>query len=514
MTLQFSCYLSFVNMKHIKLILYFLFIDLMLFLLHSGDFFASCESPNEQEVVASTSTSSVVSSVGADLVDLTVYSSSSEKVKKDNLEKELYEFFQLTGEEQVVELSRSSTSESNSDDEDEVEGSSSSRGRSAKRMRYTPIYGSPGEGTSSGSKRLNPYDEMPTRFAEAYDTFLKENTMKLIILEFEMALFSSSNLYFTSIWRDRNSFQGKMIFLLGLIEFWENRGHSKNLAIKNIMIKYYSVTKLENRFTILRDYAGFKSSTYFTMNNFYRNINEIKCSDLKRSLAVIILLFEFDSKLLSSAFLFYLLVCSIEELKELEFKQSLELIKTNQDQILSKILTLGKKYVRKFLKAMKENIPSMSNIKIKSYKFPIKFPLAMYKINIENFGLRFCLSLLELSLISSLSFSIFNLIFFFGSRLKSAAEVFLAFDIVKILRTTISELSDIVSAILFDERIILHISRGIMALHNIDISNLRSRFAECIQVKNKYHELRGLVMVTDYQRKALLKKKSKRKRRI
>ncbi|KAL5366732.1 putative secreted signal peptide-containing protein [Cryptosporidium parvum] len=500
-------------MKHIELILYFLIIDIVLFLLHSGNFFASCESPNEQEVVASTSTSSDVSSVGTDLVDLTVYSSSGEKVKKDSLEKELYEFFQLTEEEQAIEVSGSSTSESNSDDEDEVEGSSSSGGRSAKRMRYTPIYGSPGEGTSSGSRHLNPYYEMPTRFAEAYDAFLKENIMKLVILEFERALFSSSTLYFTSIWRDRNSFQGKMIFLLGLLEFWENRGHSKNLAIKNIMIKYYSSTRLENRFTILKDYVGFKSSNYFTMNNFYRNINEIKCSDLKRSFAVIILLFEFDIKLLSSAFLFYLLVCSIEELKELEFKQSLELIKTNQDQLLSKILTLGKKHVRKFLKAMRENIPSMSNIKIKSYKLPIKFPLAMHKINIENFGLRFCLSLLELSLISNLSFSIFNLIFFFGSRLKFAAEVFLAFDIIKILTTAMSELSDIISAILFDEGIMRHISRGIMALHNIDISNLRSRFAECIQVKNKYHELRGLIVVTDYQRKARLKKESKRRRR-
>ncbi|TRY49678.1 putative Secreted Protein [Cryptosporidium tyzzeri] len=500
-------------MKYIKLILYFLIIDLVLFLLHSGNFFASCESLNEQEVVASTSTSSDVSSVGTDLVDLTVYSSSGEKVKKDSLEKELYEFFKLTEEEQALEVSGSSISKSNSDDEDEVEGSSSSRGRSAKRMRYTPIYGSPGEGTSSGSGHLNPYYEMPTRFAEAYDTFLQENIIKLVILEFEMALFSSSILYFTSIWRDRNSFQGKTIFLLGLLEFWENRGHRKNLAIKSIMIKYYLSTRSEKIRTILRDYVDFEGSNHLTMNNFYKNVDKIKCSDLKRSFALIILLFEFDIELLSSAFLFYLLVCSIEELKELEFKQSLELIKTNQDQISSKILTLGKKHVRKFLKAMRKNIPSMSNIKVKSYRLPIQFPLAMHKINIENFGLRFCLSLLELSLISSLSFSIFNLIFFFGSRLKIAAEVFLAFDIIKILTTAISELSDIISAILFDEGILRHLSRRIMALHNIDISNLRSRFAECIQVKNKYRELRNLIVVTDYQRNARLKKELKRRRR-
>ncbi|KAK9170682.1 hypothetical protein CmeUKMEL1_17200 [Cryptosporidium meleagridis] len=498
-------------MKHVKLILYLLFIDLMLFLLYSSDLFAYCESPIE-EVVASTSTSSYTIPVGSDLVDLTVYSSSGEKVKKESLERELYSFFHSAQEEHVAEISGSSTSENNSDDEDEVEGSSSPTRRSSKRMRYTSVYESPGEGTSSGSTHVDSYYEMPTRFAEAYDTFLKENTLELVILEFERALFSSSTLYYTSIWRDRNRFQGKTIFLLGLLEFWEDRQHRKNLAIKNIMINYYFSTKLENRSSVLKGYVGFKRSDYFTMNNFYYNIGEIKCSDLKRSFAVIILLFEFNNKLLTSAFLFYLLVCSIKDLNGLEFVQSFELIKANQNQILFKILSLGKRHVRKFLKAMRDNIPSTANFKIKSYNLPIEFPLAMDNINIENFGLRFCLSILELSLLSNLSFSIFNLIFFFGSRLNSAAEVFLAFDIIKILTTAISELMEIVSALLFDKGIMRHISRGIMALHNIDISNLRSRFPECIQIKNKYYELSGLIAITDYQMKARKKKESRRRR--
>ncbi|KAH8581564.1 signal peptide protein [Cryptosporidium sp. chipmunk genotype I] len=502
-------------MKYIKSIFYLIFINLSLCLINSSDLFASCESPNEpEEAIASTSTAPGISSVAFDEVDLAVYSSSGEKISEDNLEKELYELFQTTEGDQIVQISRSSSSsENNSDNEDETEGRSSSEARSLKRMRYTYSYGSPGEGTSSGRDFHSSYYEMPQGFAEAFDTFLKENTLELIILELERTIFSSSSLYFTSIWRDRNKLSGKIIFLIPLLEFWGNKDHRKNLPIKEIMIRYFQFTKKQYRSTILSDYGGFQRTNYWMMRNFNNNIDKLKCSDPKRSLAVIILLFELNFKLLSSAYLFYLLVCSFKELEGLEFEQSFKLLKSNKKRIASKISAVGGDNVKKFLKEMKNNIYSMSELKIKKYKKPIQFPLIMNKINVRNFGLRFCLSLLELYLINTSVFSMTNLIFFFGSRLSSAAEVFLAYDIINTLKNIRRELFDIIVTIIFDREILGFIARRIMALHNLDISNLRSRFGECIGIKNRYRELSGLIQITDYQRAALLKQESKKKRK-
>ncbi|OII70929.1 uncharacterized protein cubi_03227 [Cryptosporidium ubiquitum] len=501
-------------MKYTRSIIFLSFVNLSFFFLDLSDLFVSCESTSElDEPVAGTSTAGDVEPVIlTEEVDLSLYSSSGEIVSKKALEEELHELFRNAELSQIMAMQRSDpASKHDSDDEDELEGTSSGA-RSRKRMKYTCVYPSPGEGTSNIEGSLSPYYEMPQMFAEAFDTFLKDSFLDITLVEFEMLLFYSSTLYYSAIWRDRNKLNGKIVYLKVLLEYWGNQDFNINSSIKVDMSRYFQCMKTKYRSTIMKAYTGPLTTVPIMMEQFSNNIFELKCSNVKKSLAIIILLFENNFELLSSAFLFYLLLCSIKELKGLEFEQGFQLFKINKKKVVSKIMRLGGIYVKKFLKAMKRNIPEMSKLKVKEYKHPIESPLIMNNINIPTFGLKFCLSLLELYLINTSEFSMMNLIFFFGSRLNSAAEVFLSYDIFNTIRTIRGGIHDIISSILLDQDIEKFINRRIMALHHIDISDFRSRFGECIQIKNKYHELSSLIRLTDFQKEALIKKKLKRKR--
>lgn len=495
------------------LIFFIISTKLSIFLFSSNHFFASCDSIHESEkLIPSTSTEFGENPITVlEEIDLSVYSSSGKKVSKEILEQELHHLFEEAEASQMIGISRpTSTAEDDTNSDDELEGTSSDT-KSRKRMKYTTIYSSQGEDMESTEAFPSSYYEMPKMFAEAFDSFLKNNILDLTLIEFEVKLFSSTSLYYSSLWRDRNKLNGKIMFLMALLEFWNNQNYEKNLSIKEVMSRYFLSVKTKYRSTIMGTYEGQLTEDFAMMNAFNTNLSELKCSNVKKSLVVIILLFEKNFELLSSSFLFYLLLCSIKQLKGLEFEQAFQLFKINKKKVVSKISRLGGDHVKKFLKAMKKHIPEMSDLKLKKHKKRKKNPLKMKEINIPNFGLRLCLSLLELYLIETTEFSMINLIFFFGSRLNSPAEVFLSFDIFNAIRSVRDNVPDLVTSLLFDQHIVTFVNRRIMLMHGIDISDLRARFNECILIKNNYSELSSLIHMTDFQKKALLKKALKRR---
>lgn len=458
---------------------------------------ALCRGPHEpDEAVASTSSASRTEKGGStDQVNLSVYSSSRQGFDKSDLEASLVSFYQEALSLQAQEQSLPTQVEGKSGEE----GQREEKPRVLKKRRVSPPQDSPGEGTSSGPTSANQYKNLPPLFLAEYSTFLRTYILDLIILENETRLYNSNKLYYTPFWLDRNMIGSNNKFLHVLLQLWEKRGFTTEIVLKEEMSLYFNDKRLENSRAVFDWYLG----PYWTEANmiivFFYNLKSFDCNNIKRSLAALILVFEFCPDLLHSTYLFFLLMCSIKELQGVKFSRGFSMFIKNKNMVRARILKIGGPHVKLFCEELKKNIRTLSEMKITRPKENKMFPLAMETVDIENFGLRFCLALFELYLLQVPSLIMNNLIFFFGSRLASSLEVLLAFDIVAYIKSFREDIQGIVTSFIYDSNIKKSLQRRILNLHNVDISKIYGKIQQCLEVKGKYSELSGLVQLTDYQ---------------
>lgn len=468
-----------------------------------------CETPREPDgAVASTSGASGAWEVGPTLdVDLSVYKSSSKRLDQDTLEEELTAFYnEALAAEALEASSQTSVMHLESDEEDgQVLRSIEEQAAAHKRRRLGGPGDSPGEGTSRGTGLPDSQSGFPVTFLKIYNEFLQTFILDLIIVEAELKVFSSYKLYYTLLWLHRNKMRADAKFLTVLLELWQKRGFKGNVQLKEQMSSYYNDKRAMFASSFFDKYSGAILTDTGMAISFFQSMGSLDCGNIKRGLGILILIFEFDLDMFFSAYLFFLLICSLRELQGLEFSKSFKRFSKNKDMVREKILKIGNPHVIKICESLKRNVFSLALMKIKIPRDEVVAPLAMETINVENFGLRLCLSLFELYLLKTPKFIISDLTLFFGSRMTLAVEIFLALDILNIVKAIRTQLLEIIVALIYDENVHKHVNKRILAMHNVDISNLKVRFPECVAVKSKYPELRGLIQLTDFQIESIKK---------
>lgn len=287
----------------------------------------------------------------------------------------------------------------------------------------------------------------------------------------------------------------------------ENKNH---MIHGNNIVKYYVKNEETIKRNVLTDYNAYHEPLKFLLTKFVKNVSKLNCHKIKSVLAMIYLIFDGNIKHITAGFLFFLLLCSYKELAFTLF--SLSFIKTmkNENTLGSKLIDLGGTEISEFMDNIKSVCPQFSGVKypILSENQKIKHPINIDLILVEDFGLRFCLSILEI-IANGLEINDSKLLLlFFGSRMDMAAEVLLSIDILKEAIRFGIFIIETVSLLLHDNNVFHSIKAKIMFLYGLDISNFKKKFDECIRFKENYAILNGIVNYTDYQKKAKQRSKS------
>ncbi|TRY52039.1 putative Secreted Protein [Cryptosporidium tyzzeri] len=131
------------------------------------------------------------------------------------------------------------------------------------------------------------------------------------------------------------------------------------------------------------------------LKDFLYNAYRLSPQDSKKSLAILILMFQREVNLIYTSYLLFLISCSHKDFYQMEFIEIFQLILQNTDFAENKFVSIADKNVETFIKFKKKlkieysNLPSNNEIKTLN-------PLNMHKIDLEIFGLNFCESLLEI----------------------------------------------------------------------------------------------------------------------
>ncbi|KAJ1611832.1 putative signal peptide secreted protein [Cryptosporidium canis] len=493
-------------MKYISLPLFLIFASLTLHIFHYSDLSVVCEAPQQpdEEVPSTSGTSSAAGpSHSMDAGPTPSSSARLGKVNREALELRLSNLYVETLMK-AAELSRSTlVGDSDGEEDEDTTGETSARTRVYKKMRLSPPEGPSGDAAS-------PSSELPKEFLELFDEFLRRYLLDLIVVELEIGLFSAINLYYSPLWIERRGIRGDMKFLFVLVDHWGDKSTPQNGAIKRKMLKYFDETKIARGSRLFSAYKGDLTTTSEMLYRFYYSRKELKCSDVKLSLGILFLIFKNNKEMLFSSYLFFLLICSLRELYGFEFYRGFNVFRKNID-VKTKILNIGGSHVMDLCKEMRGCVSALLGMRLKKPALPVSRPLEMGAIHVPSFGLRLCLALLELHVIEIRRFDMSHLVLFFGSRMESAPEVFLAFDILSILKSLRDQLLDVIVSLIYDESTLSYLTKRIMGLHGIDISTLKEEFGQCIEAKDKYRELSGLVLLTDFQRGSIVKQRERKK---
>ncbi|PPS92656.1 Uncharacterized protein (FLGN family) [Cryptosporidium hominis] len=419
-----------------------------------------------------------------------------------------------------------SSDESSSSDENSSssDGSGSSSGDETENVSVissrSRLGGRPGTSTGIGKKRKMPYLQKSAKRIKKLKRgvaspikkshirkFIMNNRFALILAEIEVQLFGSINLALSDYWLVKNRLDSEKELVQTLVSVFPN-GESyleKETEIQFVQTYFMIAKKVKS--ILVPGYDGTKRSIFQQMQIFKLNYKKIKCNKIQISFIMIYLIFEFNEYFIFNGFLLYILLCSFNELEDIEFNQSLIMVLKNQHSLGSKISAIGGKDLTKFLNDIKNIFTENSKyeIQVMSRFQNIRFPINFNSLNVEEFGLNFCLILLELHILNENRLTELQIFLFFGSRFSSSSLVLLANDIYKLAKQNSITSTDIIASILYDINTFNRIKKRVLALHNLDLKNFKKQFDQCLQAKEGYNELLGIRRNTDIQEKSLRK---------
>ncbi|KAK9172838.1 hypothetical protein CmeUKMEL1_01635 [Cryptosporidium meleagridis] len=406
--------------------------------------------------------------------------------------------------------SNDSSSSSNEDESENVDVTSS----------ISILGEEPSTSTGMGKKRKMPFlqksairgkkikrDESSLTKRSHMRRFIMKKRFALILAEIEARLFGSINLALSDYWLVKNQLISEKKLVQTLIRvFYHGESYLETeIEIQFVQTYFMIANKVKSNF--VTGYDGSRRSIFQQMDIFKLNYKKIKCSNIQISFIIIYLIFEFNEYFIFNGFLLYILLCSFNELEDIEFSQSLIMVLKNQHSLGSKISAIGGKDLTKFLNDLKNMFKESSKSEIQSIgRFQnIRFPINFFSFNAEEFGLNFCLVLLELHILNENKLSELQVFLFFGSRFSSSSLVLLANDIYNLAKQNSITSTDIIASILYDNNTFNRIKKRVLELHNLDLKNFKRQFNQCLQAKEGYNELLGIRRNTDIQEKSLRK---------
>ncbi|TRY52163.1 secreted membrane-associated protein [Cryptosporidium tyzzeri] len=337
---------------------------------------------------------------------------------------------------------------------------------------------------------------------------------ELILMEMEYFVLKLKNLLGSEFWLDLHKLGQYKDIIFIILEYWKYWNNPNHQVHKKPLVKFYLSSQQKMRKEILSDYSGYPESIETMVLKFVKNVTKYCCSRMKQTLLLLYLIFGSDPEYLISAFLLYLLICSFRELSFSSFSTSFVKVMKNEEEMGSKILALGGKHVSKLIFAVQRVSLQYSKVQypISAENQMIRNPINTQMVALEEFGLRLCLSLLELAANENAIPDFKALLLFFGSRMELTAEVLLALDILKEGIRLATFLAEAISLILNDNNAFQTIAAKLMDLYGINISDMKKRFSECILVKEKYPALSVIITTTDYQKSAKKRSKSRKEK--
>ncbi|KAL5369343.1 secreted membrane-associated protein [Cryptosporidium parvum] len=362
---------------------------------------------------------------------------------------------------------------------------------------------------------LEEQDE-PTTSTSTGLSILEETRVKLlseefIILEMEFFDLQLKNLLGSEFWLDLHKMEPYKDIIRAILKYWKHFSDPNHKIHQENVVRFYVSNQKEMRKDLLSDYSRYRESSAAMVTKFVKNVTKYSCYRMKNTLVLFYLIFSSEPEYLVSAFLLYLLICSFRELAFSSFSTSFVKVMKNEDQLGSKMIVLGGSLVSRLIFSIQRVCFQYNKVQypISAENQMIRNPINTQTFILEEFGLQFCLSLLELAANEEVIIDFKYLLLFFGSRMELAAEVLLAFDILKEAIRLATYLTEAISLLLNDNNAFQTIVTKIMDLYGINIWDIKKRFNECILVKEKYPVLNGIVSTTDYQKKARKRSRSR-----
>ncbi|OII72744.1 uncharacterized protein cubi_01694 [Cryptosporidium ubiquitum] len=334
---------------------------------------------------------------------------------------------------------------------------------------------------------------------------------ELVIIEIDFFLVGLNNLIGTRFWFDLHEMNSHEQIVLAIITYLNCIHNPNHMIHKNRIVRHYINNQVSIKREVLSDYNGYRELLEAMVTKFVRNTSKFNCYRMKTVLAMIYLIFNGDYKHTISGFLLFLLICSYKELVFSSFSLSFIKVMKNEHNLGSILIYLGGNDISELLNKIKAVSYQYSNVKypVSPETQNIKNPIYTEMISVEELGFKFCLSILELAA-NGAGISDYKLLtLFFGSRMDTAAEVLLSIDILKVAGRFGSSITECISLLINDPNVFYSVKSKIMTLYGLDISNFKSKFNDCVLLKDKYTVLNGIVNYTDYQRKAKTRSKSR-----
>ncbi|KAF7459422.1 secreted, membrane-associated protein, partial [Cryptosporidium felis] len=273
------------------------------------------------------------------------------------------------------------------------------------------------------SQETVPESKKPSIISRKFDKFKllwMENLLAVTIAEFEVCFLSAKALVKKMIWKKRNNMKIRS-FNLAIFGFWVC-GFKHNIhGERKELFKFYMKNIREVGSKLVKNYDPDVSTT------------------------------SGDQNITMESFLLFLLICSFKELEGLNFPDGLRAVLRNEDEVGEKVCILGGISVFRVLSKL-VNAKIVPNKKMITGKknIEIRHPLTMKNINIQEFGLRFCMSLVELTFLGGIHNDQLKLVIFFGSRMVLTSEVFLSVDLLKIGLSKKITLPETISSLFYD----------------------------------------------------------------
>ncbi|KAF7456569.1 secreted, membrane-associated protein [Cryptosporidium felis] len=312
--------------------------------------------------------------------------------------------------------------------------------------------------------------------------FMKVNVITLVFAEFECNCFHSSKLILSRYWQDRFRVSDYRFLIKRLVRYWKYLYKPNHEIHRDPLIKFYSEHEDEVKSRLLDIYMP-TDNLELQLKNFYRQIYAFDCENLKVTYAMLLLIFIGNLEYAFSATLFYLLVCSVVEFNNLAFEERFKKIVDNTDSVTSRLVVIGGDSIQTFISALQRYNKEIPKIDIEKTNLSQRtsYPLNVGSINVSTFGL------------------------------SSSVEVLIGFDMLKAARHYSSSLFEAITRLIYDENLFLSLKEKIQKVHDLNMENFRKFFNDCIKVRETYPELAGVIIETDYQKRAKRKKSTKKR---
>lgn len=353
---------------------------------------------------------------------------------------------------------------------------------------------------------INPENK---RISNLIEKFFEKNIIALICLEMEFFLFGAGALYKSDFGLKRFGLVDSKVFVNLMIKYWENYKNPNHQINSEKIVDYYRNNREKLKSKILPGYTEIESK-HLQFLRFYRNLKLLNCENQFLSYILLSLIFEFNLETVISSLLFFTLVCSLKELKYVEFRYSFSIVMHNQNNLGSKIQSIGGKQIETFFQDLRNFLKFLKNVKFQVVgNNDLKNLFDVSDVNVSEFGYKLCICCLEIFLLKHNVFEVNDLLLFLSARLTKSVEVLLGLDILKLAIIHSSSIAEAIPLLLFDTSFLLSINNKISYYYGLDITNLNLKFKPCLEEKNNYYEFSNLVLRTDYQIKTAMNRKMK-----